>query len=198
MVRILFLDTETTGLPKDKKISALEASNNWPDLVSICWSIYESNKHIRTEYHIIKPNNWSIDATEIHGITESMALKKGIDLPDVLGLFKYDLQKANIIVAHNLNFDKNVVFHAFKWRLGINPEPFWQHLTEFCSCIKAQEEMKLPALYPPYNVYRFPKLDELYFETFKNQPPENAHDAKRDVKVLVDIFMKRWLKGCIE
>ena len=109
-------------------------------------------------------------------------------------LKKYDLQKANIIVAHNLNFDKHVVFHAFKWRLGINPESFWQHLTEFCSCIKAKDEMKLPALYPPYNVYRFPKLDELYIDTFKTQPPENAHDAKRDVKVLVDICMKRWLK----
>lgn len=192
MVRIIFFDTETTGLPRDKKVSALEASNNWPDLVSICWSIYESDKHIRTEYHIIKPDNWQIDATEIHGITEEIARKRGEPLQDVLALLKYDLERTRYIVAHNLHFDKHVLFHAYKWRLGIDPTHFWNVASEFCSCLNAKDEMKLPALYPPYNSYRYPKLDELYFHTFNTEPPANAHNARRDVDVLSQVVLKRW------
>jgi DNA polymerase III epsilon subunit-like protein len=196
MVRILFFDTETTGLPRDKKISALEASNNWPELVSICWSIYDSNKHIRTEYHIIYPDHWSADestdATEIHGITEEIARRKGEPVADVLALLKYDLERSTYIVAHNLHFDKHVLFHTYKWRLGIDPTKFWKESAEFCSCLKAKAELRLPALFPPYNVYRYPKLDELYLDTFKMPPPPNAHNAKRDVEVLAQTVLKRW------
>jgi DNA polymerase-3 subunit alpha len=194
MVRIIFFDTETTGLPQDKKIPALSASNNWPDLVSICWSIYDNNKIIRIEYHIIKPENWELAATEVHGITETMIRHKGTPLADVLGLLKYDIERAKYIVAHNLHFDKNVLFHAYKWRLGIDPSIFWQHITEFCSCIKAKDELKLPALFPPYSQHRYPKLDELYLHTFNKEAPENAHNAKRDVEVLHQIVLTRWGK----
>jgi len=197
MVKIIFFDTETTGLPKNKKINALESSNNWPDLVSICWMVFENDTFIRKEYHIIRPNGFIIPEVviAIHKITNEIALSEGKPLSDVLSLFKYDIEDAYLIVAHNLHFDKNVIFHAFKWRLGIDPTPFWSKDSEFCSAKESKDEVKIfVSLFSKPNkpYYKFPKLDELYYDTFKSPAPDNAHNADRDVDVLQKIFFKRW------
>ena len=52
MTRFLFLDTETTGLPKYKRINALEKQGNWPDIVSIAWSVYHNKSHIKSKYFL--------------------------------------------------------------------------------------------------------------------------------------------------
>jgi DNA polymerase III epsilon subunit-like protein len=196
MVQIMFFDTETTGLPRDKKISAIDSDRNWPDLVSICWSLYEDTRHIRTEYHIIRPQGWKIpnESVKIHGITEKDANRDGVPLTDVLSLFQHDLQKSYLIVAHNLVFDKNVVCHAYKWRLGIDPLTFWpSEDSEFCTAQESKDDLKLPSKYPrPGDMWKIPSLNELYFHTFKENAPEGDHNAVRDVDVLQKVFWKRW------
>jgi DNA polymerase III epsilon subunit-like protein len=193
-MRIIFFDTETTGLPKSKKISALDASNNWPDLVSICWMVFENTDHIRTENHMIKPKGWTIprESSNIHGITEAIANREGKTLSEVLSLFKHDIESAGYIIAHNIHFDKNVVFHAYKWRLGVDPRPFWNSEAELCTAELSKDEMKLVGMYTKPGEYKFPRLDELYENTFKCRAPENAHNALRDVEVLQKIVWKRW------
>jgi hypothetical protein len=39
MVRVIVLDTETTGLPKTKQ-RVLDTPDCWPDLVSFSWSVF--------------------------------------------------------------------------------------------------------------------------------------------------------------
>ena len=195
MVKIIFFDTETTGLPKNKNKTGLESSNNWPDLVSICWMIYEDKKLVRTENHIISPEGWTIplEASRIHKITNEIAHRDGKPLIDILALFKYDIEKCYRIIAHNLHFDKNVLFHAYKWRLGIDPMLFWPTHAEFCSAKKSTNEMKLASAYPkPNDPYKIPSLKELYENTFHKEAPTNAHNAERDVEVLQQIVWKRW------
>jgi DNA polymerase III epsilon subunit-like protein len=194
MTRIIFFDTETTGLPKNKKIAALDSSNNWPNLVSICWMVFENSEHVRTEYHIIKPEGWKIpeDSVKIHGITEANAYRNGMALQEVLALFKYDIESAGYIIAHNIHFDKNVVFHAYKWNLGVDPTKFWNSGSELCSAELSKDELKLVGMYTKPGEYKFPRLDELYYATFKEPPPINAHNALRDVEVLQKIVWKRW------
>lgn len=189
----LYFDTETTGLPRDKRVDALSASVNWPDLVSISWILSKGAEIVKKEYHIIRPQGWTVPAesSRIHGITQEIA-EGGKDLGEVLALFKEDLEKASRVIAHNMQFDKNVVFHAYAWRLRIDPRPFWPS-AQFCSMQKAKEEMKLPGMYPQSNdPYKMPKLDELYIDTFQESPPANAHSAIRDVEVLHKIVCERW------
>jgi len=40
-MKILFFDTETTGLPKNWK-APVEQLDNWPRLVQIAWQVYSS------------------------------------------------------------------------------------------------------------------------------------------------------------
>jgi DNA polymerase III epsilon subunit-like protein len=110
----------------------------------------------------------------------------------VLALFKYDIESAGYIIAHNIHFDKNVVFHAYKWILGVDPTKFWNSESELCSAELSKDELKLVGMYTKPGEYKFPRLDELYYATFKEPPPINAHNALRDVEVLQKIVWKRW------
>ena len=200
MVRTIFFDTETTGLPKYMYLSALQKANNWPDLVSICWMVFEEAKQVKKEYHIIQPEGWTITAESVkfHGITQERAMAEGSSLKTVMEGFKNDYETADHIVAHNMHFDRNVIFNAFAWRLNMGPTGFWKVNKEICTMIKSKEELKILSKYAnDLKVsYKYPALDELYRDTFGEEPPENAHSADRDVDVLQKIFWKRW--GAVE
>lgn len=195
MVRFIFFDTETTGLPRDRYKGALVGPGNWPDIVSICWMVFEGHTLIKKVYNIIKPQGWKIPAaaSAIHGITDEIAEAKGVPLQDIMAEFSEDIKGCYRIVAHNLEFDKNVVLGAYKWHLGINPLEFWPVKAEFCTAQVSKWEMKLPSRYPKSaDPYKFPSLGELYKDTFRKDAPDGAHNAERDVEVLQAIVWARW------
>jgi DNA polymerase III epsilon subunit-like protein len=191
----LIFDTETTGLPINKHTDALKKRNNWPDLVSICWSIFDRDVKVSENYFIIRPDGWTIpdETAAFHGISQEKATLEGKPLAEVLTLLRQDIEKASRLVAHNLEFDKNVLFNAYAWRLQIDPRKFWDSAKEFCSLQTSKHEMKIPGKFPKSNdPYKMPRLDELYQDTFGEPAPANAHNAKRDVEVLETIICRRW------
>lgn len=195
MVRTIVFDTETTGLPMNRYLDALHSPGIWPDIVSICWWVYEGKELVKKENHIIYPDKWEIpeSSIKIHGITYMKAQTDGVPLGTVLADFRADLTGVDHIIAHNLMFDKNVVFNAYKWRLGQDPTLFWPMNAEFCSGERSKAELKMPARYPkPGDLYKMPRLDELYEHTFHTPAPSGAHNAERDVDVLQQIVWARW------
>ena len=118
-MKILVFDTETTGLPSKPKgfdkyysYNKLEHYKN-SRIVSICWNTYENNNLVNSQYHIIKPGDFEIDngsyACKINGITQQIAIKDGIDILDVFEKLHSDLFHSDVIVAHNLLFDKHIL-----------------------------------------------------------------------------------------
>ena len=192
-------DTETTGLPVKRSQIALLAPNNWPDIVSISWSVFEGTERKKHVSYIIKPEGWQIPAesTAIHGITQEAAVMRGHPLAQVLEEFAADIRQAAHIVAHNLEFDKNVIFSAFKWRLKKEPSLLWPMRSDVCSMRNSECEIKLPIAPGGRRTptgFKAPKLDELWTATFGTQPPPGAHGASRDVEVLEKICLARWEK----
>ncbi len=195
--RIVFFDTETTGLPKDRTLNALLGRGNWPDLVSISWIVCDQGKQVKKESYIVKPQGWNIpeDSTRIHGIADAYAQEHGAPLREVLHKFIGDVRTANYVVAHNMEFDRNVIHAALKWRLGGDPREVWPYQAEICTMVLARDELRIPARYPkPNDPYKLPRLDELYEATFGSKAPAGAHSADRDTEVLVSIFWARWGK----
>lgn len=178
----LFFDTETTGLPKNWKASYKEL-NNWPRLVQIAWIISDVNGSIiEQNNYIIKPNGYSIpeDATEIHKISTQKALQYGHELDFVLNQFNDCVNKSDIIVAHNLSFDLNVIASEM-FRSNINSDIFDKE--QICTMESTINFCKLPGNYG----YKFPKLSELYQKLFYSTFDE-AHDASVDIKATFKCF----------
>jgi DNA polymerase III epsilon subunit-like protein len=176
----MFFDTETTGLPRCRD-QAYKGPGNWPHIVSIAWILVDSGKIQKKEYYIIKPK-WQIpsESVRIHGITYEKAMAEGSDLRDVMDKFWSDA-KSRPLIAHNIDFDLNVLINAELWDLG---RKYPSINKTFCSMELTKNILKLPGNYG----YKNPKLSELYEFIFKKKPFD-LHNSLKDTEVLVEIFL---------
>lgn len=89
----LVFDTETTGLPLSWRAPASDV-DNWPRLVQLAWEAYDprGRKTLARSY-VIRPDGFTIprDAERVHGISTSVARRKGVPLAEVLGAEYYRL-----------------------------------------------------------------------------------------------------------
>jgi len=114
----MILDTETSGLPpalsnayKDRwKYKPVTDSKAWEcaRLVQIAWNLYAKNGTvIKKRDFVIYPDGFKIpkEASNIHGFTMEIALKKGIPLREAMEVLAEDLIDTELIVCHNMAFD---------------------------------------------------------------------------------------------
>ena len=180
-MKYLFFDTETTGLPRDFGTSAFKEPNNWPHIVSISWAVMDDkfNKVLSSQSYMIKPRGWEIpfESTTIHGITTSEAIEHGYDLAQVMD--KFFAVECDGYIAHNMNFDKNVVYNAMLWDLN------YKYCSGFgkpsmCTMVLGRSLCKLPK-------NKQPKLFEMYnWATKKEVNLAKLHNSMFDTLVLCD------------
>jgi DNA polymerase III epsilon subunit-like protein len=180
----LVFDTETTGLPLSWQAPASDV-DNWPRLVQLAWEGFDARgRKTLARSYVIRPDGFSIprDAERVHGISTSVARRKGVPLAEVLGAFTRPLTAASVLVAHNFKFDANVLGAEFH-RLG-HRDPF-RRKTHVCTMEAATEYCALPG---PYG-YKWPRLAELYLILFGRRVRE-AHEAAADVATCSRCFFE--------
>jgi DNA polymerase III epsilon subunit-like protein len=181
-MKLLIFDTETTGLPL-QKLPAEKKPGNWPHIVSISWVILDSstNEILSQQNFVVKPLGWHVplESTAIHGISHDMAENTGTYLPYVIS--KFLTEEYDALVAHNIEFDMNVLIHAIKWDLELSLPLFPQQI---CTMKLSKQLCKLPGNFG----YKYPKLKELYFHAFHKYPFEaKLHNSMYDVLVLTEL-----------
>jgi DNA polymerase III epsilon subunit-like protein len=192
-MRTLFFDTETTGLPKDRRIAALSAPDNWPDIVSISWVIFEGTKIVQSHSYIVSPDEWTIppESTAIHGITPAFASRNGFELDYVLEQFRNDIYGCDVVVAHNLSFDLNVVDSAWYWRVcrtrRLARPPFGWPKIQICTAEYGKDICRLPFARGGPG-FRYPKLAELYTKILGRSPSRTLHCSLNDTLLLAELF----------
>ena len=180
--RLLFFDTETTGVPLNYKASSSD-TQNWPRLVQLAWVLTdEEGNRIHVSNLIVKPEGFIIptDAIRVHGITTQRANEEGVSLAEVIEQFKADLDVANYIVGHNVDFDKKIV-GAEMIRLGL--KDIMDSKKSYCTMQSSIDFCKIPGKYG----YKYPKLQELYKKLFGTEF-DNAHDAMNDIEATEKCF----------
>jgi len=180
----LFIDTETTGLPLDYE-APIEDTDNWPRIVQLAWQLHDNKGQLLTKRNdIILPEGFSIPrkVSEIHGITDAMARDRGIPLIVVISLLVRILPRVQLIVGHNIFFDRSVLGAEL-----IRTTTITDFLSKptFCTMRSTTDLCKIPR--KGYTSYKLPKLEELYYHLFGDIPPA-SHDAAHDVEMCARCF----------
>lgn len=206
----IIFDTETTGLPLNWNAPITDL-NNWPRVIQISWAVYDIEFNLVNEQTLlIKPDNWFIKDLpywENLGFTKEQVLadknkkfwtengytneeneKHGKPMPEVLQMFINDLQNCVYMVAHNIDYDFNVLGAEFL-RYGLKSN---KKLLKICTMKSTTNFVKAPNSYRR-NEYKWPTLTELHTKLF-NKGFDGAHDAGADVKACascLELLLKR-------
>lgn len=195
MTQVLFFDTETTGLPTKRNATPDEV-DVWPRMTQLAWAIGDADSPPEARSCLIKPEGFTIDntskAVEITGITHERAMAEGIPLQAALEEFQDRVAQADIIAAHNLDFDYGVMGSELI-RAG-----YWNVLEEKPRCCTMRCSTGLCKI-PQKNGrgYKWPKLMELHQFLF-GQGFDNAHDASADVAAGVKCYWELVRRGVLE
>jgi DNA polymerase III epsilon subunit-like protein len=190
---LLFVDTETTGLPKP----ASDDFGRWPRVVQLAWSLYDHDGFCESaNSFIIYPADFTIprDAASIHGITTDRAKKEGVSLHKVLPEFNADVEKATTIIAHNLDFDLPSVNTEF---MRCKLETDLLKKQRFCTMKtpKIISYCRLPS--PSGRGYKWPTLTQLHVQLFETEFTD-SHKAGADVEACAKCYFELRRRGIIE
>lgn len=182
MHNTLFFDTETTGLVKDN-YSAVHPKQPMPMQLGMKLDAHNRIERAAMNF-LIKPQGWHIEpkASEITGITDDLAEEFGVHFITACEMFLDMIGNAQIVVAHNINFDMTVMrrsIFVYSEMVGIDFVDPFEGKTLICTMLGSLDIVKAT---PKRNgQWKWPKLKEA-IKFFFNEELEGAHDALVDVR----------------
>lgn len=176
----LVADVETSGRIKHRNKDPRNLSN-WPRIVQMCWYVFDKDGGLiydRCEY-FKQPRPLPRESIAIHGITDEICKEKGVDPVIVLNDFLEWCGKVDYMVAHNAEFDHNVI-EANMRRFKVSDD---FSIPYQCTMKIMEPIIKLPSTFSG-KLYKYPKLEEVVnFLFFGNgmHASIDGHDADKDV-----------------
>jgi DNA polymerase-3 subunit alpha len=192
-MKFCIFDTETTGLPKGYNAPWYKYEC-WPHIVQMSWLVYDTDAGciIDDKDRIVRidPNiEMTAGSIEKHGITREISLASDYTIKDVLMEFGHAITGCDIIVAHNIHFDKNVVKSEYGRNNLHNYMDLYRGI-KFCTMKKSIEVCKIKRVSKNGKSYnKWPTLEELHHHFFRNNPT-NLHNSLVDIFVCFRCFYK--------
>ena len=207
-MRVLVFDTETSGLPKSKIINQ-STQHLWPFIVQFSYVIFDdtSKNIIKIQDKIIKVKTYNViseESIKFHGITNEISETKGVNLIDVLTEFLSDLNKIDLIVGHNIEFDISMIKvellrivneyekdETVKEKLKSQLELIINSDKVYCTMQKSIDMCKIERENSRGKYFKFPSLTELHEKLF-NVKPQSLHNSLNDVLITLRCFIKMY------
>lgn len=187
---ILFIDTETSDIPKRWNAPARQVQK-WPYILQISWLIYTSDGElVKSENHYIRTGKIRINkqSQRLHGITNGMLEELGEERREVIGRLAADfIHYAPLVVGHFLEFDKKMLDVGF-YRAGL--ENVSASLKTFCTMRFSK------SVQPAYVNKSGMRLSEFYAYLFGAEQPQQ-HDALGDASATAKVFFELVNRGLI-
>ena len=189
MKRILIFDTETSGTTS--KSLAADHPDQGHLMQLACLLVDEIGREHAQFYSLVYPEvNYVVNpgAFAAHGIERSLCELQGLPLKVALSVFTELYQVADVVVAHNLKFDKGIIDTAValaSWSHN------WDATKHYCTMEAMTPICRLPAKFKGTE-FKWPKLAEAYKHCFKTEMT-NAHDALGDVRATSQVWL--WLQS---
>ena len=190
---ILFYDVETTGLPLRGTPSD---DPRQPHLVQFAALLMDKNtrEEIESINVIIKPDGWVVppETTALHGISHAKAVARGVPEQDVVAKFVSMNNNSVLTVAHNIQFDLQMM-RSGMLRYGMSrpdvddiclrPTACTMQMSQPIVNLPPTERMLAVGIHSP----KSPKLEEAV-RFFFNEDLEGAHDADKDVRACARVY----------
>lgn len=190
---VLFFDTETTGflddrLPPDHEaqpyivqLAAQLCDDEGVPLAGFCFIVSP-----RADGNIVTiPER----AAAVHGITTEKAIQFGVSAEFALSAFTHLYQRADLVCAHNIKFDKGILEVAIARHYG-KIMPLRKPL--FCTMEAASPIVNLPPTEKMraagFDKPKPPKLEECV-QHFFNEKLDGAHDAMIDLTACRRVYL---------
>lgn len=204
---VMVFDTETTGLiPKPEYGKSEVDLKDMPHIIQLSFIVWDIdtdyiidsfNEYIKIPYHVKVADK----ITELTGITKTMCDTTGVSILDALEAFEIALEKCDVLVAHNISFDKQMIeIESKRASMLYNPGDFplsdiglfckVNHKEMVCTMVDTIDicAIQQTSRYgKPYN--KWPNLAELYNKLF-NKTVKNMHNALIDVLVCLRCYLK--------
>lgn len=190
-MQILFVDTETTGTPKNYQAS-MKDLDNWPRIIQLAWQVATLDETLVCDHrYLIQPDGWDVPNEKFwidNGFSTEKCMMDGRPMDKILDLFISYVDECDFMVAHNINFDYPIIgaeMIRYKRRAS-------RKLKRICTMEHGTELCRIPGK----KGYKWPKLAELHQFLF-NCSFQGAHDAGSDVSACRKCFFELLRRGVI-
>jgi len=202
---ILVFDVETTGL-LPKKIRGQDIPiESYPYIIQLSFVLYdmfESRAVYTYDSYIKLPEHIEISekVTELTGINKQMCNEKGKHIIDVLESFYEAYMLAEVVVAHNIEFDEKMILielqrnrqeildkapfcftifsKIYETIKGVQRYCTMKNGTELCAITVESKTTK-----------KWPRLSELHKKLF-DEVPDGLHNSMVDVNACLKCYLK--------
>jgi len=216
-MRVLVFDTETTGLPKKNASKEVTFTNevDWPHIVQFSYVMFNTQSLVlekMVDEIINVPNHitFTPESVKIHGITRAVSTAVGQDMDAVLLSFTRDCEMADVIVAHNISFDMNMIKAEFyrllkksvlnepmeppdtlRGRIGLDRFTNMAMTKTFSCTMRENTDLcNIRVARSDRSEYKkYPSLSELHAKLF-GAVPRKLHNSLHDVIVCLRCFYK--------
>jgi len=216
-MRVLVFDTETTGLPKKGAGKEVTFTNelDWPHIVQFSYVVFNTKslaleKMVDEIIKVPKGIEFTAESVRLHGITPEISNDNGRIIDDVLLEFTRACEQADIIVAHNIAFDINMIKAEFyrilkksvvdeplespnttRRRIGLDQFASMTMSKTFSCTMRENTDLCDIRVKRSNNTEykKYPKLSELHAKLF-NVVPSKLHNSLHDVIVCLRCFYK--------
>lgn len=186
---ILFFDTETTGFMNARK------PVDHPDqahVVQLAAQLVTPQNETFMEFSLVVNPGVPIPvgASNVHGITDDIAAKYGVKPKTAVRFFTMLLRHTELLVAHNIGFDDQVMQTAIT-RCGGDVKEFVK--PQYCTMKNAFDVVKAPPTQKMIAAgrthWKSPNLGEC-IKHFFDEELDGAHDAMVDVKACRRVYFE--------
>jgi DNA polymerase III epsilon subunit-like protein len=195
-MKVLVFDTETTGLPLDHT-APVNDSSKWPHIIQLGFIVFDTTSKEILEYSdsIIQLDE-SVEITpasiSIHQITAQRSQSEGILMKQALQHFADCIKDVDVIVGHNIIFDKRMLMVEFHRNNVRNC--FYRNgkaIPDFCTMKRSIDLCKIPTINKMtgeiYN--KWPTLTELHVYLY-GEKPKGTHNAIADVMICLRCYVQ--------
>ncbi len=190
-MKAFVFDTETTWM-----IVKWWSKEEQPYIIQFAWILWEVNKNdwfkeVEKLNFLVKPRiSIPFLASQIHGIYDK-DVENSPYIEDMIDKILKYLNTTDVIVAHNIEFDEEVI----KWELArLNRIWEYQPIKKVCTMRSSTDFCQLQWR---WFSYKPPKLNELYLKLFWERFTW-WHDALADTEATAKAFWELVKKGVIK